>query len=225
MCFMSQIQISKHLLQQHPLLGLFSAADLENLIPKLKFLVSNKGDRILSTGQLSGGIFLILKGQVRVSAINSANNEATLAHINAPSFFGELSVIDQQPSMVSVDANDQCLFAIIPEVICRALLEQSPAFSKLLLERLAIALRQSNQRALMLQQKSDQRVIFFLRSAAMRQSDTALEGNMPTHEEIAAVTALSRETVSRLLSQLKKNGQLVIIKNDAGKQFSLKLAK
>lgn len=220
---MSQIQISKHLLQQHPLLKIFNEVELNDLIPKLKFLVSRKNDRIMSSGQLSGGIFLILKGSVRVNAINQVDKEITLARITTGTFFGELSVIDQQPSMVSIDANEDCLFAIIPTETCNSLMNQSPNFNYLLLTRLANALRQSNYRALMLQQKSEQRVLFFLKSAASAQTDSTIEGNMPTHEDIASVTALSRETVSRLLSKFAKKGQLVVIKDDNGKRFSLKL--
>jgi CRP-like cAMP-binding protein len=57
------------------------------------------GQFIVRQGQVGTGLYVILSGSVKV--LRGADE---LAHLSAGEFFGELSVIDQQPRNASVQA-------------------------------------------------------------------------------------------------------------------------
>jgi CRP/FNR family cyclic AMP-dependent transcriptional regulator len=94
------------------------------------------GAYIVRQGQIGTGLYVILEGSVRV--IRGSDELATLA---AGDFFGELSVIDQQPRNASVQAAEptRCLALASWELL--ELLEKDPTLSLNMIRGLVARLR------------------------------------------------------------------------------------
>jgi CRP-like cAMP-binding protein len=64
------------------------------------------GQFIVRQGQVGSGLYVILSGSIRV-----VRGSTEIARLGVGEFFGELSVVDQQPRMASVEAieDTRCL--------------------------------------------------------------------------------------------------------------------
>jgi CRP-like cAMP-binding protein len=216
-----QLNIRREALTQQPLLKVFNSAELDQIVPYMQFIQAPKSHPVIPQGHLSGGIYILLQGRLKIYSIGGENQETGVTYITPSQFFGELSVIDNIPSSVQVETLEDSILILIPSATCQKLMMQKPEFTGVILQKLANSIRTSNHKILMLNAKSSGRVLHFLRSAAHSSEQGALCGPMLKHDEIATMTNLSRETVSRSLSKLKKAGQLTILDSDQGKLFKL----
>jgi CRP-like cAMP-binding protein len=98
------------------------------------------GQFIVRQGQVGTGLYLIADGSVRV--VRGADELATLG---PGEFFGELSVIDQQPRNASVQAAEQTTVLAIASWDLLALLESDPALSLNLIRGLVARIRSAGE--------------------------------------------------------------------------------
>lgn len=94
------------------------------------------GSYIVRQGQVGSGLYVVVEGTVRV-----LRGSDELATLGAGEFFGELSVIDQQPRNASVQAAapTRCLALASWELL--ELLENDPALSLNMIRGLVARLR------------------------------------------------------------------------------------
>jgi CRP/FNR family transcriptional regulator, cyclic AMP receptor protein len=91
---------------------------------------------IARQGQVETGFYLVVSGQVHV--LRGSERVATLG---PGDFFGELSVIDQQPRLASVTAAEQTVCLALASWDLLSLLEAKPRIAIALLRELAARLR------------------------------------------------------------------------------------
>ncbi|MBD3755571.1 MAG: winged helix-turn-helix domain-containing protein [Gammaproteobacteria bacterium] len=111
---------------------------------------------------------------------------------------------------------------LVPSPLAKRLLQSHTAFNQIVLHKLANTLRKSNEKIRMLSAKSMGRVIYFLSAQGNPNLHGEVHGKMLTHEEIANMVNLSRETVSRTITQLQKLGHLRIYYQAEQKMFCIK---
>jgi CRP-like cAMP-binding protein len=102
-------------------------------------LAFEAGQAIVQQGQVGNGLYIVVSGEVRIVA-----GSDELARLGPGEFFGELSVIDQQPRSASAlaDGPTACLALASWDLV--ALLEQDPGLAMNLLRELAVRLRQAD---------------------------------------------------------------------------------
>jgi CRP-like cAMP-binding protein len=102
-------------------------------------LAFEAGQAIVQRGQVGNGLYIVVSGEVRIVA-----GSDELARLGPGEFFGELSVIDQQPRSASAlaDGPTACLALASWDLV--ALLEQDPGLAMNLLRELAVRLRQAD---------------------------------------------------------------------------------
>ena len=107
------------------------------------------GDVIFREGDAGDGLFIVLKGSVRISKRSSTGEEA-LAVLEPPAFFGEMALIDLAARAADAIANEPGELFFIPLQDLRALIEvQHKVALKILYalcEVLAQRLRETNDR-------------------------------------------------------------------------------
>ena len=98
------------------------------------------GSFIVRQGQVGSGLYVILAGSVRV-----LRGSDELARLGQNEFFGELSVIDQQPRLASVQAETdvRCLGLASWDLL--ALLERDPQLALNMIRGLVARLRSSGE--------------------------------------------------------------------------------
>ncbi len=158
-------------------------------------------------------LYVILDGEVKVSTYSVDGREVVLALLGKGSFFGEMSLLDEQPRSANVTTMRDSKFANIRRRDLVPLLMEQPGIALKLLTEIAARLRKTSR---MLERISSMdvphRLCAYLVDHCQRFSHPNNDGRystvLPTHQLLADQLSTSRETISRAVSQLKKDGIL-----------------
>jgi CRP-like cAMP-binding protein len=119
--------------------GLFSATSAKGrtAIAKRRVEVEfAKGRRIARQGEVETGFFMIVAGSASV-----VRDGEVLAHLGPGDFFGELSLLDRQPRIASVTADEPTTCLALPSWEFQRLLETEPDVATAILKEVARRLR------------------------------------------------------------------------------------
>ncbi|HEX7552114.1 MAG TPA: cyclic nucleotide-binding domain-containing protein [Geothrix sp.] len=107
------------------------------------------GEVIFQEGDAGDGLYMVVKGSVRISK-QSATGEEALAVLEPPAFFGEMALIDFSARAASAIANEPADLFFIPLQELRSLIEVQHKIALKILyalcEVLAQRLRETNER-------------------------------------------------------------------------------
>ena len=153
--------------------------------------------------------FIIASGKVHVTVITSEGKQTILATLQKGDFFGEMSILDGEPRSASVIAAKDCdLFMLYRQPLLE-ILKRYPKIAIHMLVTMSHRLRSSNKHINTLSMMSvygriAEVILQLAKEYGERVGDIVVVPNPPTHREIAEMAGTSRETVSRVLSQLRK---------------------
>lgn len=104
---------------------------------------------IFREGDAGDGLFIVIRGGVRISK-QAASGEEALAVLESNAFFGEMALIDFSPRAADAIANEDCELFFIPLKDLRVLIESHHQIALKVLyalcEVLAQRLRETNER-------------------------------------------------------------------------------
>lgn len=107
------------------------------------------GDVLFREGDAGDGLFIVVKGSVRISK-QSASGEEALAVLEPPAFFGEMALIDFAARAADAIANEDTELFFLPLQELRSLIEAQHRIALKILyalcEVLAQRLRETNER-------------------------------------------------------------------------------
>jgi CRP/FNR family transcriptional regulator/CRP/FNR family cyclic AMP-dependent transcriptional regulator len=173
-----------------------------------------KGTTIFNQHDSGGGLYLILAGSVKIWRTARDGRDVTVAVLNEGNFFGEMSLLDGQPRSASATAIQAARLLVLDrEHFQRQVLAQPHIVAKLLGE-LSKRLRAADQAIEHLALGSVHDRLFHLlghlgRRAPLKAGKGLIE-RAPTHQELAEMVGSSRETVTRTLAALEKEGLIAI---------------
>ncbi len=185
------------------------ADSLEALSGMVQFRRYPKGAFILGQNEAGTAMFLLLSGRVKVSIASPEGKELVLSHLEAPAHFGEMSIVDGQPRSSDVIAvTDVELFALDGKDLAAAIQIQ-PKLALSLIATLSRRLRHTiNRLEDMAFHDATHRVMRIVLNVATAGLETrgvpVIQGM--THYDIATLAGTSRETASRVISQLARDG-------------------
>jgi CRP/FNR family cyclic AMP-dependent transcriptional regulator len=168
-----------------------------------------KGVVIISEGDTSNSLFVILSGRVKAYSVDDRDREITYGISGAGDTVGEMS-LDGGPRSANVITLEPTVCAVVTREALLEHIKVHPEFALELLEkviaRARMATRNARNMALL---DVYGRVVQLLESLAEEQPDgTRVVAERLTHAEIANRVGCSREMVSRLLKDLKKGSYL-----------------
>ncbi len=105
-----------------------SLPDLDAVTHHLRTLVVQRGEPIFREGEQSSGMFLILRGEVRVAVVDDAGWLTTLATLGQGQFFGEFRMLGSPARQALVEAITRVELLDVDEELYELLTERSPAF-------------------------------------------------------------------------------------------------
>ncbi|MBE0427538.1 MAG: Crp/Fnr family transcriptional regulator [Nitrospirae bacterium] len=163
-------------------------------------------------------MYIILEGKVKVIQTTEDGKEIFLSIHQSDEFFGEMSLIDGRTSPATVIATENSTIAIISK---KDFYSSINAHSKLLHNLLLILcsrLRESWEKIQLLNLKNaSQRIKILLIMLSDKYGDKTSEGitlNIKlTHQEMADMTGMTRETVTRVIDRWQKDGEINILKS------------
>jgi CRP/FNR family cyclic AMP-dependent transcriptional regulator len=174
---------------------------------------------IVSEGDETDSLYVLLAGRVRVFLSDAQGKEVTLNQLGPGEYFGEIT-LDGGPRSASVMALEDTRCAVVKRSELVALVERQPEFALHMVRKLAHRVRglTENVRSLALMDVYG-RVARLLLELAEEQDGQLVIAEALTHKEIASRVGASREMISRIFSDLneggyirKDNGRLVIVR-------------
>jgi len=177
-----------------------------------------KNQLILREEETSDYMYIIIRGKVKISRFGKAGKETILSMHGEGDFFGELSLIDGKTAPASVVAVENSAVAIISKGHFFSLLYTQRKVLENLLRILCSRLRESWQKIAMLNfSDASQRLKMLLNILAETYGERTREGTVLhvklIHQDMADMTGLTRETVTRAIDKLKKNGEIHILES------------
>jgi len=177
-----------------------------------------KNQTILHEEETSEFMYIIISGKVKISRVGRDGKEAILSMHGSGEFFGELSLIDGKTSPASVLAVENSNVAIISKDHFYSLLYTQRKVLENLLKILCSRLREAWQKIEMLNfNDASQRLKMLLNMLSETYGEKTPEGTVLRvrliHQDMADMTGLTRETVTRVLDKWKKNGEIAILRS------------
>jgi CRP-like cAMP-binding protein len=172
----------------------------------------------LVVGQEEPGdaLFVLVRGKVKVVLYGGSGREVILSIFKVPGdFFGEMSLLDDEPRSASVVAAERSSLLVLSRRDFQTYVASSPRTALRVLRELSRRLRRADEvigNLALLDVYG--RLAGKLREMAQAEGIETEEGfvvrERPTQAEIAAMIGTSRETVSRVLSELVRRGDIVM---------------
>lgn len=198
---------------------LWSLSFFANLQPALMTeLISSCGELHLEPGQVlhyrgdeAHDCFGILSGQLKAFAHESSGKEMTLAVLNAGDWFGEISLIDNLPRTHSTMATQPTSIIKIPKSAFDHAISRQPSIAmdinRHLCQRLRLAFTAVEESVLLpLQQRLAKKLLSIQNPPSRHQKNPIY--NHVSQQEIAQMLGVSRQSVSKQLTQWAKEGIL-----------------
>jgi CRP/FNR family cyclic AMP-dependent transcriptional regulator len=170
-----------------------------------------RGDTLCNKGDPSLGLFVLMRGQLKVFDVSIEGREVGLQLIKGVTVFGELGVIDNVPRSADITALTDSDVAVIPKGTLMKVFTESPNAAFGMFKHLTAMVRRLSQHHNVLSMPSaNQRICAVLIEMAGKNSmDGPVTLEVPRQKELASMANTSRETVSRTLGQLIADGVLV----------------
>ena len=147
--------VMKHLLflKKVPLFAQMSLEQLEIISRIVNELTFFKGEVIFREGEIGDKLFVIVEGKVNVVKGYRAASQVTLAILGPTDYFGEMSVLDNEPRSATIlIAEDARLLSISGEKL-RDIVQQKPEIAFEIFKVLSSRLRRADQKVAELAQE------------------------------------------------------------------------
>jgi CRP/FNR family cyclic AMP-dependent transcriptional regulator len=192
--------------------------ELRQISSKVLMQEFSKNETIFREEDTNNYMYVILVGKVKVVRNTEDGKEVILAIHGADDFFGEVALIDNKTTPAAVVATEDSLIAIISKKDFYALVYSQPKVLDTLLQILCSRLRESWERILMLNfRNASERVKMLFVALSFEKGKRMDEGILLdlnlTHQEIADMSGLSRESVTRVLNKWQKDEEIIIGQN------------
>ncbi len=168
-----------------------------------------KNQPIYFAHEPSNAIFFLKKGRVKLTRTSPEGKEMIVALVNPGDVFGEMSIIDEGERTDYAIALDECLICAISKSDFRDFIEENPSLNLKITKLIGFKLRRYSERIEDLVFKdAEQRVVSFILGLAndngKRIGDEVFIKPFLTHQDIAELTACSRQTVNSILTDLRE---------------------
>jgi CRP/FNR family cyclic AMP-dependent transcriptional regulator len=172
-----------------------------------------KGEFIYQANDPTDEIFFIMDGKVKVGAFSNTGKEITKAIHNEGDIFGEMALVENGNRRDFAQALEKSTICIIQKDSLKVLMRQNHELSMKLMRLMGTRMLDMERRLESLVFKDSRtRIIEFVFGLARRKGqrvgyETVIR-NFGTHQEIANLTATSRQTVTTVLNDLRNRNIL-----------------
>jgi CRP/FNR family cyclic AMP-dependent transcriptional regulator len=165
---------------------------------------------IVSEGDDTDPLYIILSGRVKVIVSDEEGGEVVLGMRGPSEYFGEFA-LDGGPRSASIVALEPSSFAVIPRDQVREFLRSHPDFSVHLIEKLIERTRELTEsvKRLVLMDVYG-RVTRLLLELARKENGKLVIHEKLTQQDIANRVGASREMISRIFKELVAGGYITV---------------
>lgn len=166
---------------------------------------------VLTEGEIGDSLYMIESGRVKIFIGDEEGREIILKLLGTGHFFGEMSMIDQQPRSASVTTLEPSTFLILSHQAFEHCLERAPRMANMVLRVLAQRVREADRKigtlALM---DVYGRVASTLLELAVNTNGKLVVSEKLSQQDLANMVGASREMVNRILKDLSDRGFIAV---------------
>lgn len=188
-----------------PFLERLAAPDRDAIRALLQLRSFRAGEMVLSQQDPSHDAYFVLQGVARATLYSPDGKTVAYRDIGEGEIFGEISAIDGAPRSASVVASGPLTVGRMPQAELRRQIENRPGFAWALLTHLTQQSRAMTERIFEFS-------TLLVRDRLLRELLRLADANgglirpAPTHQDLANRISTHREAVSRLMSELAREG-------------------
>lgn len=188
---------------------------LEKVITRKSY---KKNSVILMEDDAKNYMYVIFSGQIKVVRMNPDGKEQILVIRKRGDFFGEMTLLDGKAQPATIVAKENATVGLLSKTDFDTFFMHNETVLKQIISLLCERLRESWMVLRLLSvSDAETRVRAVLTHISSIYGIKDLRGVIIplklTHKEIAEFSALTRETVSRLLSRMSETGEIEILDN------------
>jgi CRP/FNR family transcriptional regulator, cyclic AMP receptor protein len=210
---MTNLSINPTILKTVPLFSQFSDQELTALFPAVQHRSYPRHSFMMRAGENTDALYIMLAGRAKVVIDDGDGREVTLATIGPSEFFGEMSLIDENPRSASVEALEPCEVLYISRPAFMSCLKGNFDAAMLMLKGVVGRLREADRKIASLALMDVHGRVARLLMDVARETDGVWVVDTGS-EEIARMVGASREMVSRVLKDMRETG---VIRRDKRK--------
>jgi CRP/FNR family cyclic AMP-dependent transcriptional regulator len=205
---MTDIELSAAL-SVNPWFAALAPAQRHALATQAELLRLRPGEMLFRQGDPPSGFYALVRGTLKASSVREDGKEAILAVLETGTWFGEISLIDDQPRTHDATAVGPVTVLVLPRAAFDSLM-QDAAFARAIAAMLAARVRLlygmvEDATLRSTRARVARRLLLLARGDAAM--DTALRPRVPVSQEgLAMMLGITRQTLSRELGKMVKQG-------------------
>jgi CRP-like cAMP-binding protein len=200
----------RELLRTVPIFSELSESDVASLAQLLTRRKYPKDGVVFFENEEGDSFFMIVEGRIKVTILGDDGREVILSMLGPGDFFGEMALLDNEPRSATAIAAEESELLSLARVDFQSVATKrsiTGALIKVLTARLRRANHQISTLALLDVYGRVARVILDMaREEGRRLKDGRIAFRRATHQEIANRIGTTRETVTRMLKDLERQG-------------------
>jgi len=201
------------LIRRVPLFATLSEDEFKRLEHIFQVKTYRKNQIIFLEEETGNYMYIVLAGKVKVTKSTAGGKETILAIHQPGDFFGEMALLDGRTSPATVSAMEDCRIATIYNADFQRLLMGNEKVVRQIIQVLCTRLRQVwSQVQDLSYSTADDRIragiLQLSRKHGVQDARGIIIDLKITHQELAELVGTSRETVTRTLARLQKQGIL-----------------
>lgn len=198
-------------LKKIPFLARLPDEALQILASKAKPAKFPKHEVIITEGDETSSLYIVLSGKIRVFSSDNKSKEVTLLIQEAGSCFGEIALLSDEPRSASVITLERTLCGVISKNDFIHWLTAHPEVAINLLGVLSEKIRSLTEKVKQLALSNVyERTIKVLEDMAHPKGNLLVIDTRPTQYELATMVGSSREMINKIMQELIKGGYIVI---------------
>jgi CRP-like cAMP-binding protein len=211
-------------LRSIPLFSRVAQGDLEQIASHLIERRYPRNTTIVEEGLPGDYMYILREGRVKVTKLSEDGREKILDFLETGSFVGDMALLERGPRSASVKTLTPVKVLALSRTDFISLLRKSPDLALAVIQELSRRIRSVNEQASSLSfQRVKERTMGLLERLAKDPSEDGERLVTPslTHQQIADMVGTSRETVTRVVKDLKESGWL----RQEGKRYQVPQAE
>jgi CRP/FNR family transcriptional regulator, global nitrogen regulator len=164
-------------------------------------------DTIFTPGDPDDQLYFLLSGAVRLYKIYGDYKEATTALLKDSGVFGKLNLVEGRWQDVFAEAVTEARVASVQKAALERVIKSDPEFALRLFSSLSERLRQSDEviESLLHREVSTRLATLLVNLGDRFGEDDVIDVRL-THQDLANMIASTREAVSKVMSELQRDG-------------------
>jgi CRP/FNR family cyclic AMP-dependent transcriptional regulator len=190
-------------------------SECQKLADVLKEREVRREDVILTQNDPGDVMFIIVKGKVKIVLLSPGGKEIILTTLKSGDFFGEMSLVDGEPRSASAIAvEDSSLFLLRRDSFIKVIMN-NPEMALKIMKEMSKRIRRADEKiedlALLDVYGRVARTLLNMAKEGIKTPQGMVIEKRPTQQEMANMIGTSRETVSRILSELGRRGYITTL--------------